>query len=201
MITLHYLPGAASLAPHILLLEAGAAFKLQLVDGDNNAHKSPAYLALNPTGLIPVLVDGDLVLYETVAIGLHLADTHPAAGLAPALGSAARAHFYKWLVWLTNTMQATLIHYFYPERMVDEGNAAAVAQVKAHAQARVGDCLAQIDAQLAAVVEHFKAKAGDRGYQTLINETLEQAINAESIETVVRQAIREEFQRACATTR
>jgi glutathione S-transferase len=149
MITLHYLPGAASLAPHILLNEIGAAFELQRVDRENNAHKSPAYLAMNPNGLIPVLVDGDLVLYETVAIGLHLVDTHPAAGLAPALGTPERAHFYKWLVWLTNTMQAHLIHYFYPERMVDEGNAAGVAQIKAHAQARVQGCLAQIDEQLA----------------------------------------------------
>jgi glutathione S-transferase len=38
--------------------------------------------------LIPVLVDVDLVLYETAAIVLHLVDTHPAAGLAPAFGTA-----------------------------------------------------------------------------------------------------------------
>ena len=150
MITLHYLPGAASLAPHILLNEIGARFELQCVDRDAGQHKSPAYLALNPNGLIPVLVDGDLVLYETVAIGLHLVDTHPAAGLAPTLGTAERAHLYKWLVWMTNTLQATLIHYFYPERMVDAGNAAGAAQVKAHAQARAGECLLQIDTQLAA---------------------------------------------------
>jgi len=46
------------------------------------------------------------------------------------------------------------------------------------------------------VVEHFKAKAGARGYQTLINEALKQAIAAESIETVVRKAIREELRKA-----
>ena len=149
MIKLHALPGAASLAPHILLNEIGAPFELQVVDGDAGEHKSPAYLALNPNGLIPVLVDGDLVLYETVAIGLHLADTHPAAGLAPALGTAERAHYYKWMVWLTNTLQALLIHYFYPERMVDDGHTQCVAQVKAHAQARVQGCLVQIDEQLA----------------------------------------------------
>jgi len=149
MITLHYHPGNASFTPHVLLHEIGAPFQLQLVDRAQRAHKSPAYLAMNPNGLIPVLVDGSLVLYETAAICLHLADTHPAAGLAPALATAERAHFYKWLVWLTNTLQATLMHYFYPERMVDEGHAAAAAQVKAHAQARVHDCLAQIDTQLA----------------------------------------------------
>ncbi len=149
MIKLLALPGAASLAPHILLIEIGVPFELRFVDRDAGEHKSPAYLALNPNGLIPVLVDGDLVMYETVAIGLHLADTHPAAGLAPALGTAERAHYFKWMVWLTNTMQALLIHYFYPERMVDDGHAEGVAQVKAHAQARVQDCLVQIDDQLA----------------------------------------------------
>ena len=150
MITLHYYPGNASLTPHVLLRELGVPFELQLVDRTQGEHKSPAYLKLNPNGLIPVLVDGDLVLYETAAIVLHLVDTHPAAGLAPALGTAQRAHFYKWLVWLTSTVQATLMHYFYPERMVDEGNSTGAAQVQAHAAARVGECLTQIDDQFAA---------------------------------------------------
>lgn len=149
MITLHYFPGNASFAPHIALHEIGAPFALKLVDRAHAEHKSPAYLRLNPNGLIPVLTDGELVLYECAAILMHLADTHPAAGLAPAPGSSERAHYYKWLVWLTNTMQAALIPYFYAERWVDEGNAAGAAQVQAHAQARVAGCLAQIDAQLA----------------------------------------------------
>ena len=46
------------------------------------------------------------------------------------------------------------------------------------------------------VIEHFKAKAGERGYQTLINEALKQAIQAESLESVVRQTIREELHRS-----
>lgn len=47
-----------------------------------------------------------------------------------------------------------------------------------------------------AVVDHFKAKAGDRGYQTLINEALKRSIQAETIEAVVRKTIREELRRA-----
>jgi uncharacterized protein (DUF4415 family) len=47
-----------------------------------------------------------------------------------------------------------------------------------------------------AVIEHFKAKAGERGYQTLINEALKQAIQAESLEGVVRKTIREELRRS-----
>ena len=148
MATLHYFPGNASLAPHIVLEELGAPYELALVDRAAGAHKSPAYLKLNPNGLIPVWVDGDLVLYETAAICLHLADTYPAAGLAPPLATPERAHFMKWLMWLTNTLQATLIVYFYPERWADDES--AIAQVKAHAEARVAPLLDQLEAQLAA---------------------------------------------------
>jgi glutathione S-transferase len=147
MYQLHYFPGNASLAPHMLLEEIGVPYELLLVERANQAHKSPAYLKLNPNGLIPVLVDGDLVLYETAAICLYLADSHPQAELVPALGTAERAHLYKWLMWLTNTLQATLILYFYPERWADEPQ--AVAQVKAHAEAKIGVLLDQLDAELA----------------------------------------------------
>ncbi len=150
MLTLHHHPGNASLTPHMLLEEIGVPYRLELVDRANQAHKSPAYLKLNPNGLIPVLVDGDLVLYETAAICLHLADTHLQARLAPALGTAERAQFYKRLIWLTNTMQAMLMHYFYGERLVDDGNVGATAQIKAHAEVRVGEMLDQLDAELAA---------------------------------------------------
>src|SRR4029453_16696343 len=102
MIELYYYPGNASLAVHMLLEELGAPFELKLVDRANAAHKSPEYLKLNPNGLIPVLVDGDLVLYETVAICLHLADTHPDARLAPPPRSPPPAPFYKGFAWGSN---------------------------------------------------------------------------------------------------
>ncbi|MED5620817.1 glutathione S-transferase family protein [Ideonella sp. BN130291] len=149
MLQLHYFPSNASMAPHILLEEIGVPFALKRVARDEGEHKSPAYLKLNPNGLIPVLVDGELVLYEAAAICLHLVDSHPECGLAPALGTAERAHFYKWLVWMTNTLQASLIHYFYPDRLVDPGNADGTAQVKRQAEARVGVLLDQLDGHLA----------------------------------------------------
>ena len=79
MYQLYYYPGNANLAPHILLEEIGAEYELVLVDRNKDEHKSPAHLALNPTGRIPVLIEGDLVLYETAAIFLPLADGHAAA--------------------------------------------------------------------------------------------------------------------------
>lgn len=150
MITLHYFPGNASMTPHLLLRELGLPFELQLVDRTRNAQQSPAYLKLNPNGLIPVLQDGDLVLYETAAIVLHLVDTHPQARLAPAVGTAERAEFYKWLLWLSNAVQAMMPHYFYSDRMVAPGNAAGAAEVKAQAEAKIGAAMDQIDARLAA---------------------------------------------------
>ncbi len=145
---LHYHPSNASMAPHLLLEEIGAPFELVFVDRSHGAHQSAAYLALNPNGLIPVLEeDGGLVLFETAAICLHLADMHPQAALAPAIGTPQRAHFYKWLAWLTNTLQAMLIVYFYPERWADTPE--AVAQVKAHAEQKVGVMLDQLDTELA----------------------------------------------------
>ena len=149
MIQLHYAPGNASMTPHLLLEELGVPFELKVVDRANNAHKSPEYLKLNPNGLIPVLVDGDLVLYETAAIVLHLVDTHPDAGLAPAIGTAERAHFYKWLVWLSASLQSQMPIYFYTDRYVAPGNTAGAAEVKAATEQRIAALIDQIDAQLA----------------------------------------------------
>ena len=145
MLKLHYHPSDASLMPHILLEELGVPFTLQLVDRANNAQKSAAYLQLNPNGLIPVLEDGALVVYETPAILLHLADTHPQAHLVPAQGTPARAHCYQWMVWMSNTLQATLVQYFYAERYVD---VAGVADFRARTEARIAPMLDQLEAQL-----------------------------------------------------
>lgn len=165
MLRLHYYPSNASFAPQVLLRELGLPFEPVLVDRTQQAHKSPAYLRLNPNGLIPVLEDGGLVLYETLAICLHLVDKQPAAGLAPAVGTPERAQFYKWMAWMSNTLQPALIRYFYPERLVDEGNADGAAQVRRHAQAAVVAQLQQLDDQLAAAAargpwllgEHYSA--------------------------------------------
>ncbi len=147
MIQLHYFPSNASMTPHMVLEELGVPYELVLVDRTNNAHHSPEYLKLNPNGKIPVLVDGELVLYETAAITLHLADTHAGAGLAPPLGTPERAHFYKWLMWLTNMLQAEMPLYLYSDRWADTPEAAAA--LKRHAEVHITGMVDQLDAELA----------------------------------------------------
>ncbi len=155
MLQLHYFPGNASLIAHIVLEEIGAPFTLKHVDRAAGAHKSAEYLKLNPNGLIPVFVDDQslgadgtpLVLYETAAICMHLADTHPGAALLPALATRERALAYKWLAWCANTLHAAIPLYFYSERWADDAAGAKV--VKAHAETKIGAMLDQIDAELA----------------------------------------------------
>lgn len=135
MLALYYYPGNASLLPHMVLREIGVPFELRLVDKDNNAQKSAEYLKLNPTGRIPVLVDGDLALFETAAIVLHLADRFPEAGLAPALGTNERAEYYKWMVHLTNTPQAEYRAWFYSHEYVSDES--AIPDLKKVVEARL----------------------------------------------------------------
>jgi glutathione S-transferase len=146
MYSLYYYPSNANLAPHILLEEIGAPYRLVLVDRDKDAHRSPEYLKLNPAGLIPVLTDGDLALPETAAICMHLTDKHPEARLAPPVGTQERAHFYRWFAYLTNTLQAEILVHAYPERHADDD--AGARAIKRHAQARIGGMLDLIERHL-----------------------------------------------------
>lgn len=149
MIELHHYPSTASTIPHILLEELGVPFELRLVDRLRESHLSPEFLRLNPNGEFPVLIDGDLVLYETAAICLDLCDTHPEAALAPPVGTPGRAQFYKWLIWCSSTLQASLLAWFYPWRWVDVDNPMGAVQVRQNAQVRVEKLLVQLDSHLA----------------------------------------------------
>jgi glutathione S-transferase len=69
--------------------------KLDFTKGE---HKAPAYLALNPNGAVPTLVDGDLVLTESRAIMQYLASRRPESGLLPR-DERARADVTRWQFW------------------------------------------------------------------------------------------------------
>lgn len=122
MYTLYYSPATASMAPHMLLRELGVEFELKRVDTPTGEHQTDSYRQINPNGLVPSFEHDGLVLWESAAICLYLCDLHPEAGFAPELGSRQRGEFYKWLIWLTNTVQPDLIGWFYPERYVPAGD-------------------------------------------------------------------------------
>lgn len=80
------------------LEEVGAAYALHEVDIINGAQHAPEYRQLNPNELVPTLVDGPAVLWESSAILYYLAESRPAAGLF-ADDSRRRADIVRWLVW------------------------------------------------------------------------------------------------------
>lgn len=147
MYTLYYSPGAASFVVHWLLIETGASHALHKLDTEAREHKRPEYLALNPNGLVPTLVVHGQPVYEAAALVLHLADAHPQAGLAPALGSIERARHYQWVLHLANTLQPAFRHWFYPGEAAGEANADAAKQ---QARERIEAAWARIDAHLGA---------------------------------------------------
>lgn len=147
MYKLYYSPGLASLAPHFVLNEIGAPHELVFVDRSLGQHKSPEYLALNPNGRIPTLVDGSFVLFESAAICLHLVDRHREAGLIDDIGTEARARTYQWMMFLTNTLQADLWQYYRPEFYVEKERQ---DEYRRTMEGHIGRHLAIIDANLAA---------------------------------------------------
>ena len=122
MIELYYRPGAASFVAHATLEEAGAEYQLILVEGRG----SPEFLALNPLGRVPTMTLDGMTMTEAAACVMYISDLYPDAHLAPAVGTPARAQWYRWLTYLTNTVQMSFINYFRPERAAPEEATEAV---------------------------------------------------------------------------
>ncbi len=133
---LHYAPDNASLIVRLALEAMGLPYDTVLVDRGTQGQTSPAYLALNPNGLIPTLETPDGPIFETGAILLWLADRH--GGLFPAPGHPDRANALKWLFWLSNTLHPAERILFYPDKHIDRAHTAALL---ARTQDRIGDML------------------------------------------------------------
>jgi glutathione S-transferase len=123
-LVLYWRPGTASMAPHAALAEIGVDYRLVEI-GREEAQGDESYRELNPLGVVPTLLDEEtgLVLTESAAILLWLGDRFPEAQLAP----VERADYYRWLVFLTNTVQTTMLRWFYPERYGSEEDVARAA--------------------------------------------------------------------------
>ena len=147
MPTLYCIPSSAAMAPTAALEEAGADYELALVERDGT-QASPEYLAINPFGRVPSLVDGELVLWESAAICMYIADKYPDSGLLPPPGTNERAVAMRWLVFLTNTVQPALMDCLYPQRLVGEGSP-AIEAVRDGNRERLGRWFGHIDGVLA----------------------------------------------------
>jgi len=89
------------------LRELDVDFEFVNVDPSRGELRRPEFLAVNPAGKLPVLVDGDFVLTESVAIVLYLAEKYPEKGLLPA-GLRARAEVNRWLLFCATELEQPL---------------------------------------------------------------------------------------------
>lgn len=143
---LYYAPGAASMLVHWLLIELDVAHELERVDTDARQQKSPAYLALNPNGVVPTLVIDGTPHHEAAALAMLLADRHPAAGLAPGIDDSQRAHYTQWMFNLANMVQPLFRQWWYPHEPAGADHAELV---RAH-------CVPRIEAQWQRIDDHLR---------------------------------------------
>lgn len=135
------------MAPHVVLEEVGAGYRLVRVSRQDGRVEPPEFVRLSPHGRVPLFVDGDLVMSESAAIVMHLCDLHPESELAPGVGTPDRAQWYRWLTYLTNTVQATFMIAFYPERATSDP--AGVDAVKAKAESDLAGMRDFLETELA----------------------------------------------------
>jgi glutathione S-transferase len=87
------------------LEEVGQPYDVRLLSF--RAMKEPAHLAIHPFGQIPTYEEGDLALFETGAIVLHIAQRH--AGLLPPDDADARARAVAWMFAAVNTLEPPIL--------------------------------------------------------------------------------------------
>lgn len=115
---LYYFPGACSLADHIVLKWAGVPHEAVRMSREDT--KTPQYLAINPTGTVPALVDEAFVLSENVAILAYLADRFPDAGLWGDGSERSRADTLRWAAYLNSDVHGAFKPLFSPWRFVSD---------------------------------------------------------------------------------
>ena len=124
---LYHRPQSRSVRPRWLLEEIGAPYELITLDHAKGEDKTPAYLKIHPHGAVPALVDGDLALFESAAICLHLADKFPDKHLAPAIGTPARALYYQWMLYSMATLEPPVLQIFMNTVMLPESERSPAA--------------------------------------------------------------------------
>lgn len=145
MYTLYYAPGAASLVVHWLLIDLGLPHDLVKLDIAAREHKTPEYLALNPSGVVPTLLVDGKPMCEAAAMAVLLAEAKPEAGLIPSAESQKRGEFFQWMFHLANTLQPPFRLWWYPNEAAGEAHADAG---KATAEARIHAVFANLDVHL-----------------------------------------------------
>lgn len=117
MYTLYCRLAAGSMAVEALLEAAGAPYKVHDLERNPDGSFPDSFIRINPKAEVPTLrLPDDSIMTESAAMMIHIADSHPAAGLAPDIADPLRPHYLRWMVYLATQVYGSDLRLFYPER-------------------------------------------------------------------------------------
>jgi glutathione S-transferase len=145
MLTLYYAQGSCALAPHIALVDAGAAYQTVRLDFSKQDQLKPSYLAINPKGRVPSLITDQGVLTEIPALLAYIAQTFPQAKLAPLDDAFAFARVQSFNSYLCSTCHVAHAHRQRGYRWVDADDKAALEAMRRKVPASVTQCFELIE--------------------------------------------------------
>jgi glutathione S-transferase len=143
MLQLLYTPHTCSLATHIALVDAGAAYTLRRIDFSTTEQQSPEYLAINPKARVPSLITARGVLTETPAMLAFVAQSYPDAMLAPLTDPFQFAELQAFNRYLCSTVHVAHAHRMRGYRWADDS--AAISAMQKKVPQSVGDCFDLIE--------------------------------------------------------
>ncbi len=146
MLKIFYSPGACALASHIALAETGAPYEAVRVNFAAGEQRSPQYLSINPKGRVPALVTDKGILTENPAILVWLAQTFPAAKLAPLDDPWAFAQAQAFNSYLCSTVHVHHAHRTRGTRWADDE--AAIEGMKKKVAGNMSDAFQLIEREL-----------------------------------------------------
>ena len=130
MFRLYYAPHTCSLASHIALEEAGAAYALTRIDFGKNEQGQPQYLEINPRARVPAMATPRGILTETPAMLVFIAQSFPDARLAPLEDPFAFAEMQAFNSYLGSTLHVAHAHRMRGYRWADDPDAIRSMQRK-----------------------------------------------------------------------
>lgn len=143
MLQLLYAPHTCSLATHIALVDAGAAYTLRRIDFSTTEQQSPDYLAINPKARVPSLITSRGVLTETPAMLAFVAQSYPDAMLAPLTDPFRFGELQAFNSYLCSTVHVAHAHRMRGYRWADDS--AAIAAMQKKVPQSVGACFNLIE--------------------------------------------------------
>jgi glutathione S-transferase len=105
---LYFAPRTRANRPRWMLEELGVPYEIVTVDLAAKENREPGYLRVHPLGEVPALVDGDVTVFESIAICMYLADRYPEQDLAPPPSSPLRAPYYQWLLFCPSRIEPAI---------------------------------------------------------------------------------------------